>query len=211
MRYETSSHQGFLKMPTTTVHQLLDNKLIIFLRSWGSQDYDQKFIDEVMHFLSTVQADIEVTSPFDYVENLTSLANKVRISVLLAHDYFYKVENKTSYAVGFEAAILMRSKNEIAWSAVGRFDLFKISSHGVQMLSAAGTDRDSQTLLPVDLIGVERDIEVRGGSLSFTENPLIVSSMYQNSLVFKKDGVDSWSTELMNDDGTYWFSKIKSE
>lgn len=211
MHYEISSHQGSLKMPTTTVNQLLDNKLIIFLRSWGSQDYDQKFIDEVMHFLSTVQADIEVTSPFDYVENLTSLANKVRIAVLLAHDYFYKVENKTSYSVGFEAAILMRSKNEIAWSAVGRFDLFKVSSHGVQMLSAAGTDRDFHTLLPVELIGVERDIEVRSGSLSFTENPLIVSSMYQNSLVFKKDGIDSWSTELTNSDGTYWFSKIKSE
>ena len=121
-----------------------------------------------------------MTSPFDYLENLTSLANKVRISLLLAHDYFYKVENKNSLSVGFETTVLMKVKNEIAWAAVGRFDLFKITKHGSQILSGTGTDRDQVILLPVDMLGVEKDFEMRCGSLLVTNESLLISSTYKN-------------------------------
>ena len=215
MDFQTRSHQGVAKMPTTTVQRLLDNNLIIFLRSWGSQDYDQKFTQEVMHFLSTAQADIEVTSPFDYLENLSSLANKIRISLLLAHDYFYKIENKNSFSIGFEVALFMCAKNEIAWATVGRFDLLKITDQSAQLLSACGTDRDKHTLLPVDLLGVEKDFELRCGSVSRGSNQdeaLIVSSCYDNSLQLKiSETANDWSIEPLKADGTYWFSKIKSE
>lgn len=212
MIIEVSSHQGIFKMPSTSVHQLLDDNLIIFLRSWGSQDYDHKFIEEIMHFLSTAQADIEVTSPFDYLENLTPLANKVRISLLLAHDYFYKIENKSSLSVGFETAILMKVKNEISWAAVGRFDLFKQTEADLQMLSASGTDKDQVLLLPVDLVGVEKDFDMRCGSLLVTDQPLIVSSTFKNNLKFNQDDKSEESTVYLTDpNGTYWFSKIKSE
>ena len=212
MTIEVHLHQGIYKMPRTSIHQLLDDKLIIFLRSWGSQDYDQKFIEEIMHFLSTAQADIEVTSPFDYLENLTSLANKVRISLLLAHDYFYKVENKNSLSVGFETTVLMKVKNEIAWAAVGRFDLFKITEHGSQILSGTGTDRDQVILLPVDMLGVEKDFEMRCGSLLVTNESLLISSTYKNFLNFQSgENVHDDINQISDPNGTYWFSKIKSE
>ncbi len=206
-------------MPTTSVHHLLDGKLLVYLRSWGSQDYDQKFIEEVMHFLSTAQADIEITSPFDYVENLTSLANKIRISLLLAHDYFYKIENKNSLSVGFEVAIFMRVKNEIAWATVGRFDVSQLTHRGAQLLSSAGTDRDKHVLLPVELLGVEKDFDLRCGSVAVSavdpdsaESILVVSSTHCNLIEFKQDEKFSgWSIEASKPDGAYWFSKIKSE
>ena len=212
MDIKVHRHQGLNKMPRTSSHQLLDDKLIIFLRSWGSQDYDQKFIEEVMHFLSTAQADIEVTSPFEYLENLTSLANKVRISLLLAHDYFYKIENKNSLSVGFETTVLMKVKNEIAWAAVGRFDLYKMTKQGPQLFSGIGTDRDEFVLLPVEMLGVEKDFEMRCGSLRVTNESLLVSSTYKNSLKFQsgEDLIED-ITELSDPNGTYWFSKIKSE
>lgn len=212
MVVEVQSHQGIFKMPSTSVHRLLDDKLIIFLRSWGSQDYDQKFIEEVMYFLSTAQADIEVTSPFDYLENLSPLANKVRISLLLAHDYFYKIENKNSLSVGFETAVLMEVKNEIAYGAVGRFDLFKKSEFELQVLSATGTDKDHFLLLPIDMVGVEKDFDIRCGSLMATDYPLIVSSTFRNNLILQKDEkLQDLTIGLTDPNGTYWFSKIKSE
>ncbi len=215
MNFQTRSHQGAVNMPTTTAQQLLDSNLIIFLRSWGSQDYDQKFTQEVMHFLSTAQADIEVTSPFDYLENLSSLANKVRISLLLAHDYFYKIENKNSFSIGFEVAVFMSTKNEIAWATVGRFDLLNITNQSTQLLSACGTDRDRHVLLPVDLLGVEKDFELRCGSVSRgldKHEALVISSCYDNSLQFKiNETASDWSIEPTKPDGTYWFSKIRSE
>lgn len=212
MFIEVHMHQGNYKMPRTSVHQLLDDKLIIFLRSWGSQDYDQKFIEEVMHFLSTAQADINVTSPFDYLENLTSLANKVRISLLLAHDYFNKIENKNSLSVGFETTVLMKVKNEIAWAAVGRFDLYKINDQGLQILSATGSDQDQFVLLPVDLLGVEKNFEMRCGSIQATNEPLLISSTYKNSLKLQNgENLKNEVVEHSDPNGTYWFSKIKSE
>ncbi|MBC7466258.1 MAG: hypothetical protein H7256_09715 [Bdellovibrio sp.] len=210
MKYEISSHVGGETMPATQVYSLLDNQLLIFVRSWGSQDYNQKFVDEIMHFLSTAQADIEVTSPFDFVENLTSLANKVRISILLAHDYFYKSENKNSFSVGFETAILMRHKKELAWGTVGRFDVHQLNSEKVNLISASGTDRDQHVLLPIDLVGVEKDVDMRLGSIRLNGEKLLLSSAYKTNLQFKFDrNSKDWDLSgAGNDQATYWFSKI---
>ncbi len=212
MRYEIQSQQGPHKFPTTSSYKLLDDQLLVFLRPWGSQDYNQKFIDEVTHFLSAAQADIEITSPFDFLENLTPLANKVRISLLLAHDHFYKVENKTSFSVGFEAAVLIRNRNEIAWGTVGRFDIYKSSDTKCTVLSASGSDQDGTILLPIELLGVEKDLDLRAGSIVVKSEEIIVASAYGRALHLAQNSSDkTWSVDSQSSDLTYWLSKVKSE
>lgn len=212
MQFETYSQQGTQKLPSTAVYHLLDGQLLIFLRSWGSQDYNQKFIDEVMHYLSTAQADIEVTSPFDMLENLTSLANKVRISLLLAHDYFYKVENKASFSIGFETAVLIKNKKEISWGTVGRFNIYKVSKKNCLLLSAQGTDQDEKVLLPVELLGVEKDLNLRCGAFILSEDEIILSSSYGEEIkIVQNQESKAWSAGTENQNATYWFSKVKSE
>lgn len=212
MRYEISSRQGQHKLPPTTSYLLLDDQLIVFLRAWGSQDYNQKFISEITHFLSTAQADIEITSPFDLIENRTTLANKVRISLLLAHDYFFKVENKNTLSVGFELAVVMRNRGELAWGAVGRFDIHKLSDKCPILISSEGSDQDETMLLPVDLLGVEKSLSLRCGSLVETKDDILVSSVYQGALnLLAPEKNKAWQIEISNLDATYWFSKVKSE
>jgi hypothetical protein len=212
MKYDVRSHQGKQKLPATQIFSLLDDQLLVFVRSWGSQDYNQKFIDEISHFLSTAQADIEVTSPFDYVEHLTSLSNKVRISLLLAHDYFYRAENKTSFSIGFESAILMRYKNEVAWGSVGRFNIDVLENSEMRLISALGSDLDPTALLPIGLIGVERDIDIRSGSISTKNNSILISSTYDSELKFISDQsenqIDQVHEVTSEKSGTYWFSKV---
>ncbi len=211
MRYTTESQQGQYKLPNTAVVQLLDGELTIFMRPWGSQDYNQKFVDEISHYLSTAQADVEITSPFDNIENVTSLANKVRVAILLAHDHFFKIENATSFAVGFECAVLLKNKNETAWAAVGRFNILKRSGKHCFAISIAGTDQDEQILLPVDLLGVERDFELRCGSVLVHDEDLIVASAYQGDLAFKKNfNSNQWEINTSEAPLTYWFSTVKS-
>ena len=212
MLFESQSQQGPSKIPATTIHQFLDGHLILFLRAWGSQDFNQKFTDEVTRFLSTSQADIEITSPFENLESLTSLANKVRISLLLAHDYFYKVENKTSYSVGFEAAILISNKQELAWGAVGRFDIYKMDKSGPHLLSGSGSDQDSAVLLPVDIVGVEKDFNLRCGSCHLRDEEIFVASLFGTAMVLKpKQDHSGWEPNIENPAATYWISRIKSE
>ena len=94
MKLNTRSAVFKNHLPATQTYQSLNNQLTVFLRAWGSVEYNQKVIDEITHYLSTTQADIEVTTPFDYVESLSSLANRARVSLLLAHDLFYKTDNR---------------------------------------------------------------------------------------------------------------------
>ncbi len=213
MQYEVNSQQGQSKLPKTLVYHLLDNQLMIYLRPWGSQDYNQKFTDEVMHFLSTAQADIEITSPFDYIENLTSLANKVRISLLLAHDYFYKTENKSSFSVGFEVAVLIKNKNEFAWGAVGRFDVYKNTEKNLQLLSSVGSELDISVLLPIELLGVEKDFNLRSGSFTLGPNETaFFASVYGPSATLKAwQSVTDAMPTVDDENSTYWISKVKSE
>ena len=174
MKWISRSSQQKLKMPTTQVYHLLDNQLTIVARAWGSQEYNKKLIDEISYYMSSAQADLDVTSPFDFKENLSSLTNKTRISVLLAQDHFYKTINKTEFTVGFEVTVFFQIKNELAWSSVGRFALKKMENNFVHTLFETGSDRDQETLLPIALLGVERDVEISSGSMQLTDHTQII-------------------------------------
>lgn len=216
MKIVTRAAHQHQKLPNTETHQLLDGQLILFLRSWGSSDYSQRFIDEVEHYMSSAQADIEVTTPFDYLESISSLANRTRVSLLLAHDVFYKNENKNVYVVGFEATVMFRQKSELAWSSVGRFSIDKVQKQGVNRIFRSGSDLDSEVLLPVQLVGVERELDISSGSLFYdTDSHVVVSSVYKNELVFAQDNQKSESknsndsvVDVAQQDGTYWFSVL---
>lgn len=201
------------KLAATNVASLLDNKLILILRTWGASEHNQKFIDEVVHYLSSTQADIEVTTPFDYQENLSPLANRTRVSLLLAHDYFYRNENKNEYLIGFEATVLFRSKNEIAWSSVGRFEIGKIVGGSIRPYVNNGTDLDSETLLPVQLIGIEREIDISSGSLALNpDEKIVVASTFRNQIFVHENSNSIESLiDVRNGTGACWFSVITSE
>jgi hypothetical protein len=209
---ETRTQQSIATLPTTQIYHLLDNQLTVFLRPWGSQDYNQKIIDEISHYLSSAQADIDITSPFEFHENLTTLANKVRIALLLAHDYFYKTENSNELNVGFEATIFFHAKNELAWASVGRFGLKKMHIGHINTLFEIGGDLDSEILLPVQLIGAEKEIEVHSGSLVFDKNiQLLLYSTFRGDLEILSLGLDKFQIDSRIADSTYWYSLIKSD
>lgn len=196
-------------MPTTQVYHLLDNQMTLVVRAWGSQEFNQKLIDEVSSYLSSAQADLDVTSPFDFKENLSGLANKTRISLLLAHDFFYKTQNKNDFSIGFEVAVFFQNKHELAWASVGRFALRRIQNMYVQTLFDLGTDRDDEILLPIDLLGAEKEVEMVSGSISLTpQTVLLLESVYAGQLVFDLKSLSHVSPRPINNSMSYWYSLI---
>lgn len=185
----------------------MDDQLIIIFRAWGSTEYNQKFIDEVQHYLSSAQADLDVTTPFDFQESTSSLANRTRIAILLAHELFRNTENKNEFLVGFEAAIFFRVKNELAWSSVGRFAIEKILDKSLHTFVKNGSDLDNEILLPVQLIGVEKEINVSSGSILINDDSkIIVSSVYRSHLALtNSDNPQSLIEVNTNNKGSYWF------
>jgi hypothetical protein len=213
MKLTTRSAFSREQFANTQVYHQLNNKLIIVVRSWGSGEYNQKVVDEITHYLSTTQADIEVTTPFDYLESLSSLANRTRVAVLLAHDLFYKTDNRTEYVVGFEVLVLFRNKTEMAWSQVGRFSVAKLHEGHLNYINRIGTDLDTEILMPAQLIGLEKEVIVSSGSLRMDEQTkLIVSSTYGCEIVLNEIASDADSSsslvEPSTSSGSYWFSVV---
>jgi hypothetical protein len=206
----TRSAFSQLQFASTNVYQQLNDQLIIVVRSWGSSEYNQKLVDEITHYLSTTQADIEVTTPFDYQESLSSLANRTRVAMLLAHDLFYKTDNKNEYVVGFESLVLFRSKNEVAWSSVGRFSIAKLHNGELNYLNRCGTDLDIETLMPAELMGLEKEINVHSGSFSFgTDSKVVVASTFNCELTIADASSISSLVEVnTGDKGAYWVSVV---
>lgn len=208
MKLTTRSAFTKLQFAPTNIYQLLNNQLIIVVRSWGSSEYNQKLVDEITHYLSTTQADIEVTTPFDYQESLSSLANRTRVAMLLAHDLFYKTDNKNEYVVGFESLVLFRSKSEVAWASVGRFSVAKVQDRKFNYLNRCGTDLDIETLLPAELMGLEKDINVHCGSMAFLPDTQIVVGSTFNCEMQMTDPGTAQIDVTGSDDGTYWVSVV---
>ncbi len=166
MKTKSRGVSGTSKMPNTQVFSLLDDKLIVCIRSWNGQEINQKILDEINHYMSSVEADLEVTSPFEFSEQLSQLANKLKVSLLLANDMIYKTENKEFYQHGAEVLALFKKDKEVAWAALGRFavDLNKESSK-VKIFDI-GSSFNDEVLMPVGLLGLIRYPEVYAGSFS---------------------------------------------
>lgn len=213
MKLTTRSVQFNEKLPPSHIYKLLDDQLVIILRSWGSEDFNQKFTDEVSHYLSSAGADLEVTTPFDIQENLSSLANRVRISLLLTHDLFYKSENKNEYLVGFESVVVFKQKKEFAWSSVGRFSIEKITEKKTNQICASGTDLDSECLFPVELLGLEKDVTINSGSFKLSESEkVLISSSYKSRV--QLDVQNENETSFVVDDsanGSCWYMLLTDD
>lgn len=205
----SSTHQ--LQMPPTQTYLQLNDQLVIFLRTWGAGDYNQKVVDEITHYISTTQADIEVTTPFDYNESMSSLANRTRISLLLAHDLLYKTDNRTEYLVAFEALVMYQNKNELAWSSVGRFNISKLQNKRLTPILQLGSDLDNEALLPIQLIGVEKETCMNSGSILFENGAaVVVSSPFKCDIVLNDASDMNHLVEADPFQSTYWYSVLAS-
>lgn len=190
MNYETQSQNGALKLPQTTVFSEMSSDLLIFIRSWCGDDLQQKVLNEITRYLSATDADLEVTSPFEYVENLSSIANKVRVALLMANEALYG-ENKEQYKYGYEVAICFKKSNEVCIASVGRFS-FNYQKKGkvLQLYESAGF-ADDLTLLPSQLLGIEKSLEIKINSISKTD-------------------LETVEIKSNFDADTYWISNIKN-
>jgi hypothetical protein len=179
-------------IPNTSVTDDFERDLIIVLRPWNSSDFSKVVVDEVTQYLSATQADLELTTPFQFIEGLSSLANKLRISALLANDRLYKAENRELYSCGFEMALLYRRNSELAWLSVGGFEFEAEFKDFKKNINTCGEIIDHNNFLPPHLLGIERNPVVHAGSIKIEE----LQSIRINSYFNKNDTL--WTCTVTN-------------
>lgn len=165
MKSKVNSRNGLQKLPQTKIHSLLNDNLIVCIRLWSGPEVEQKAVDEIARYLSAADADLEVTTPFDYIESISSLANKVRVALLLANEAIY-LDNKEKYTQGFEIAICYKHHKEISIGSVGRFAFTAEKKDKNFTMFESGAFLDDLVLLPTDLLGIEREVDIKCTSVS---------------------------------------------
>ena len=72
-----------------------------------------------------------------------------------------------------------------------------------------GTDLDEETLLPAQLIGLEKQISVQAGSVAVNENSkILVSSVFDCELSLSNPNSESGMVEVTPSQATYWYSVV---
>lgn len=166
MEYKQLVGKANYIIPSTSITDYFEKDLLIVVRPWNNSDQLKVVIEEVSQYLSATQADLELTTPFQFVEGLSTLANKLRISALLANDRLFKTENREIYACGFEMVLLYKKNKELAWLAIGGFELQAEFDDYNKIICSNGDVLDSFNLLPPHLLGVDRTPVMQAGSVN---------------------------------------------
>lgn len=199
MKLQERSYSTKILRPKPLVYQQDDGGLIVIATSWGKAEHAQRALDEVVKYVSSAQADVEVTSPFDFLSVLTDEVNYLRTALLITNDLLYRGENKSEYFSGVEILALFKRGPQIAWAHVGNPSvLLQRQGQRLQPLSI-GLDLSSELSpansilppLPAQLLGLEPTCHVQCGHTRVNEGDQIVLL-----------GSPTIATELWTDVGT---------
>lgn len=157
--------------PRPLIHWELEKQLLIVATNWGSKDVAEKIIGIISKYVIEAQGDMEATTLFESLPQLTNESNSLRIACLLANESCYRYENQLDYLGGIEVCLLLRTGNKLSWLQVGQPHLFvKRSGAPIQTLSVCpdlGFDyivgNKNESPLPKELLGVDTTLAPRCG------------------------------------------------
>ena len=187
MQITERSYNSKMIRPKPIIHVEGDGSLIIIATVWGYPEHGQRVIEEISKYMGAAKADVEVTSPFEFLSCLPDEVNYVRTATLIANDTLYRGENKSEYLSGVEILVVYRRGRQIAWAQVGAPALFvKKPNLPLQPLSsnldlAVELSRDQiLSPLPSQLMGLEPTCDIKVGHFyARDEDQLVVMASGQ--------------------------------
>ncbi|MDG0817064.1 hypothetical protein [Bdellovibrio svalbardensis] len=182
MKLQERSYSTKVLRPKPLIHSEDDGSLIVIATSWGQPEHAQRALDEVVKYVNAAKADVEVTSPFEFLTCLTDEVNYVRTAVLIANDMLYRSENRTQYFSGVEILALFKRGPQVAYAQVGCPSLLlqrnrqKLQplSMGVDLSSELTETVGSLPPLPGQLLGLDPTCSIQCGHTYVREGDQLV-------------------------------------
>lgn len=224
MKLEERSYSTKILRPKPLIHQEDDGSLIVIATSWGEAEHAQVALDEVVKYVSAAKADVEVTSPFEFLTVLSDEANYLRAGILIANDTLYRGVNKTEYFSGVELTAIMKRGSQLAWAHVGCPSmLIQRQNRSLQPLSI-GQDLSAEANglqelppLPAQFLGLDPTCYVQcGHTLVHEEDRLILLSSSQiSTALWQREGrslnLTTVTTGMIqeNPDAPFWLGVVE--
>ncbi len=119
MAFKHRSYAGKVFRPPPEIHFDEQARLLIVATPWGNPESAKRSIQVAKDYINASQSDLEVTTPFEMLSCLSSLANHLRIAALLANELLYREDNQDEYQAGVEFLILAAHQSELAFALLG--------------------------------------------------------------------------------------------
>lgn len=173
MKIEERSYSSKILRPKPTVHLEEDGSILVVATAWGQPEHAQKVVEHVSKYVGAAKADVEVTSPFEFLTCLPDEVNYLRTAILIANEELYRGENRAEYFSGVEVLVLYQKQNQIAWAQVGSPGLLlKRQGMPLQPLSTPldlstelSTAEGRLAPLPSQLLGLDPTCDIKVGHL----------------------------------------------
>lgn len=227
MKLVERSYSTKMFRPRPEIHLEPDGSLIIVSTSWGNPQHAARMNEDLAKYVQAAKADVEVTSPFEFLTSLTNEANYLRVATLIANESFYRGDNKAEYQAGLEILLLLRTGSQIAYAQVGAPHLLiQKSDHFMAPISVsldAGLEmmgEDGRVLppLPQALIGVDTNLNIRAGDFRVENSDRLIlyaGSVWPESVWSAKQNADlhHFTQKLVqkSPDTPFWLGLVSLE
>lgn len=174
MKLTERSYSSKLFRPRPVIHAESDGSLLIITTSWGDPEHASRVNDEILKYVQAALADVEVTSPFEFMTCLSNEANYLRVATMICNERFYRSDNRNEFNAGVELLVLLKRGSHVAYAQVGSPHLLlRKRGQGLAPLSAqlepslelsSGTDGNLPPL-PQSLLGIDSSLNIRSGDV----------------------------------------------
>lgn len=225
MKFDHRIYSGSSFRPKPEIHFDENGGLLIIATPWGSRSSAKKAIETITDFVHSSVDDPDFTSPFSIMSCISSLANHLRIAVMLTNDTIYQEDNRDEYTTGVELLVLMKKGPQIAWAHVGHpailldrpgHDLQPLSTHYDLSMNFSGKDSELPPLAgefigvyPTSNINVQTMHCMPGDSLVFLSRTAIPASFYASQ--DNQTDINKLVSSLTEDNSysPFWVGKLQ--
>lgn len=157
--------------PRPLIYAEPDGSLLVITTSWGEPALAERVNEDIAKYVQAANADVEVTSPFEFMTSLSDEANHLRVATLISNESLYRGDNRVEYLSGFETLVLYQKENKIAFAQVGAPHLL-IHREGLGLAPISVSYESSHEFgsvgeilppIPQQLAGVDASLNLRCG------------------------------------------------
>jgi hypothetical protein len=168
--------------PRPVIYSEPDGSLLIVTTSWGESDQAHRVNEDIAKYVQAALADVEVTSPFQFLTCLSDEANYLRVAALITNEALYRSDNRTQYTTGIETLILLRRESKVAYAQIGSPHLLiQRTGQGIAPLSVnyessfeLSHSLDLLPPIPNQLLGTESSLNIRCGDFRVEESDQMI-------------------------------------
>lgn len=199
--------------PRPIVHWNEKEGVLIIATPWGQEVTKGDFVTKLENYISSSNADQELTSPYQSLQNYDKAANSIRTALLLANENIFKSKNKGEYNSGFEILVGVVKNSQFYFATVGHphvllskkdkniLPLFMDLDHSLNL-----SKKKLLPALPDKLLGINAQVDFQVHSFKFQKGDqlILMSKSWIPKDFFalskKQRNFDDYAKELTKDD-----------